>query len=61
LQVHNYTSCRQCLPAVFQQETSLASEATQAEVLLEVPRSGALIGPRDSHRSSEGGLAVAVI
>jgi hypothetical protein len=38
LQVHNCKSCRQCLPAVFQQESSLASEATQAEVLLEAPR-----------------------
>ncbi len=61
LQIHNCKSCRQCLPAVFQQESSLVSEATQAEVLLEAPRSGALNVPRDSHRSSEGGLAVAVI
>ncbi len=45
----------------FQQDSSLASGATQAEVLLERPRSGALNAPRDSHRSSEGGLAVAVI
>jgi hypothetical protein len=35
LQVHNCKSCRQCLPAVFQQEDPLASGATQAEVLLE--------------------------
>ncbi len=34
---------------------------TQAEVLLEAPRSGALNAPHDSRRSSEGGLAVAVI
>jgi hypothetical protein len=61
LQVHNCKSCRQCLPAVFQQECTLASEATQAEVLPEPPRSGALIVPCDSRRSSEGGLAVAVI
>ncbi len=61
MQVHNCKSCHQCLPAVFQQERSLASEATQAEVLLEAPRSGALNVPRNSHRSSEGGLAVAVI
>jgi hypothetical protein len=58
LQVHNCKSCRQCLPAVFQQESFFAAEATQAEVLLEP---GALVVPRDSHRSSEGGLAVAVI
>ncbi len=37
LQVHNCKSCRQCLPAVFQQESSLASGATQAEVLFEPP------------------------
>jgi hypothetical protein len=61
LQVHNCKSCRQCLPAVFQQENPLASGATQAEVSLEPPRSGALVVPRDSHRSSEGGLAEAVI
>ncbi len=61
LHVHNCKSCRQCIPAVFQQESSLASEATQAEVWLEPPRSGASIVPRDSHRSSEVGLAVAVI
>ncbi len=61
LQVHNCKSCRQCLPAVFQQESSLASEETQAAVLLEAPRPGALIVPRDSHSSSEGGLAIAVI
>ena len=61
LQVHNCKSCRQCLPAVFQQECTLASGATQAEVLLEAHRSGALNVPRDSRRSSEGGLAVAVI
>ncbi len=42
-------------------ECTLASGATQAEVLLEAPRSSALIEPRDSHRSSGGGLAVAVI
>jgi hypothetical protein len=61
LQVHNCKSCHQCLPAVFQQETSLTSAATQAEALLEPSRSGALVVPRDFHRSSEGGLAVAVI
>jgi hypothetical protein len=61
LQVHNCKSCRQCLPAVFQQEDPLAAGATRAEVLLEAPRSGALIVPRDSHRSSEGGLAGAAI
>jgi hypothetical protein len=61
LQVHNCKSCRQCLPAVFQQESSLASEASQAEVLLEAPHQSGVNVPRDSHRSSEGGLAVAVI
>ncbi len=34
LQIHNCKSCRQCLPAAFQQECTLTSEATQAEVLL---------------------------
>jgi hypothetical protein len=61
LQVHNCKSCRQCLPAVFQQECTLTSEATQAEVLLEAPRSGALAVARDCRRLSEGGPDVAVI
>jgi hypothetical protein len=61
LQIHNCKSCRQCLPAVFQQETSLAAEATQAEVLREAPLSGALEVARDCRRLSEGAPDVAVI
>jgi hypothetical protein len=61
LQIHNCKSCRQCLPAVFQQECTLTLEATQAEVLRENPRSGAWEVARDCRRLSEGGLNVAVI
>jgi hypothetical protein len=61
LQIHNCKSCRQCLPAVFQQETSLASGATQAEVLREAPRSGALEVARDCRRLLKGGPDIAAI
>ena len=38
LQVHNCMSCCQCLPKVFQQETSLSAGETQSKVLLESSR-----------------------
>jgi hypothetical protein len=56
LQVHNCTMCRQCLPAVYQQECTLTPGATQAEVLLAVTRSGTLVATRDSRLVSERGL-----
>jgi hypothetical protein len=37
LQVHNCTKCRQCLPKVFQQESSPLDRETQSKVLLAVP------------------------
>ncbi len=58
LQIHNCKSCRQCLPAVFQQECTLADEATQAEVLRKARESNESCATRESHRA-EGGLAVA--
>ncbi len=61
MQIHNCKSCRQCLPAVFQQECTLTSEATQARVVREAPRSGALEVARDCRRLSKGGPDVAVI
>jgi hypothetical protein len=36
LQVHNCTKCRQCLPEVFQQESSPSDGETQSKVLLAV-------------------------
>ncbi len=42
LQVHNCTKCRQCLPKVFQQESSPSDGETQSKVLLAVPCVGAL-------------------
>ncbi len=61
LQVHNCKSCRQCLPAVHQQECTLASGATQSEVLLADHRLGTLAVARGCRRSTEGGPDVAVI
>ncbi len=61
LQVHNCTMCRQCLPAICQQERSLTSGATQTEVLLAGSRSGMLTVSRDCRRSSEGGFDAAAI
>ncbi len=37
LQVHNCTKCRQCLPKIFQQESSPSDGETQSKVLLAVP------------------------
>jgi hypothetical protein len=42
LQVNNCTKCRQCLPKVFQQESSPSSGETQSKVLLAVPCASAL-------------------
>ncbi len=42
LQVHNCTKCRQCLPKVFQQESSLLDGETLSRVLLAVPCVSAL-------------------
>jgi hypothetical protein len=42
LLVHNCTKCRQCLPKVFQQESSPSDGETQSKVLLAVPCVGAL-------------------
>ncbi len=61
LQVHNCMSCCQCLPKVFQQETSLSAGETQSKVLLESSRLDTLAVARDCRRSSEGGIDVAVI
>jgi hypothetical protein len=61
LQLHNCKSCRQCLPAVHQQECTPAAGATQSEVLLADPRLDTLAVARDCRRSSEGGLDVADI
>ncbi len=49
--------CRQCLPAVYQQEASLTSGATQAEVLFAAPQSGTWTVPRDAAvRRKEGSM-----
>jgi hypothetical protein len=40
--VHNCTNCRQCLPKVFQQESSPSNGETQSKVLLAVPSVSAL-------------------
>jgi hypothetical protein len=42
LQVHNCTKCRQCLPKVFQQESSPSNGETHSKVLLALPCASAL-------------------
>ncbi len=54
-QLHNCKSCRQCLPAVHQQECTPAAGATQSEVLLAGPWLGTLTVARGCRRSPEGG------
>jgi hypothetical protein len=74
LQVHNCTMCRQCLPKVFQQESSPSDGETQSKVLLAVPccasalnllrepcggsPGGPVVGARRSGRPGALGLAI---